>query len=160
MLLSENVYCVAFTFKNTEKVEQRICIKFCIKFEYSSVENIQMIQKAIAMDNWLLAASSQQHSYSCIMPHAELFGEISNHPVTQPCYSPDLVPCDFWLFQKPKSPLKSKRFQIIDEIQRNMKKKDGGKIGGSRVHFPLHLGETPSQSTEEQSEHPTVPQHL
>ena len=39
--------------------------------------------------------------------------------VTKPPYSPDLVPCDFWLFLKLKSPLKGKRFQIIDEIQRN-----------------------------------------
>ena len=30
-------------------VEQQICIKFCIKFEHSSVETIQMIQKAAAM---------------------------------------------------------------------------------------------------------------
>ena len=34
--------------------------------------------------------------------------------VTQPPYSADLAPCDFWLF--PKSPLKGKRFQIVDEI--------------------------------------------
>ena len=41
--------------------------------------------------------------------------------VTQPHYSPDLAPCDFWLFPKLKSPLKGKRFQIIDEIQENRK---------------------------------------
>ena len=39
--------------------------------------------------------------------------------VTQPHYSPDLVPCDFWLFPKLKSPLQGKRFQTIDEIQKN-----------------------------------------
>ena len=39
--------------------------------------------------------------------------------VTQPHYSPDLVPCDFWLSPKLKSPLKGKRFQTIDEIQEN-----------------------------------------
>ena len=39
--------------------------------------------------------------------------------VTQPPYSLDLVPCDFWLFPKLKSPLKGKRFQTIDEIQEN-----------------------------------------
>ena len=39
--------------------------------------------------------------------------------VTQPPYSPDLAPCDFWLFPKPKSPLKRKRFQAISEIQEN-----------------------------------------
>ena len=41
--------------------------------------------------------------------------------VTQPCYSPDLVPCDFWLFPKLKSPLKWKKFQNVDEIQENTK---------------------------------------
>ena len=29
-----------------EQVEQRICIKFCVKLEHSSEETIQMIQKA------------------------------------------------------------------------------------------------------------------
>ena len=41
MPLSENVYCVAVTFKMTEQVEQQMCIKFCIKLEHSSAETIQ-----------------------------------------------------------------------------------------------------------------------
>ena len=40
--------------------------------------------------------------------------------LTQPPLSLDLVPCDFWLFLKLKSPLKGKRFQIVNEIQKNM----------------------------------------
>ena len=40
--------------------------------------------------------------------------------VTQPDYSLDLAPCDFWLFPKLKLPLKGKRFQTVDEIQENM----------------------------------------
>ena len=39
--------------------------------------------------------------------------------VTQPPYRPDLVPCNFWLFPKLKSPLQGKLFQTIDEIQEN-----------------------------------------
>ena len=39
--------------------------------------------------------------------------------MTQSPYSQDLVPCDFWLFPKLKSPLKGKKFQIIDVIQEN-----------------------------------------
>ena len=39
--------------------------------------------------------------------------------VTQPPYRPYLVPCDFWLFPKLKSPLKGKKFQTIDEIEEN-----------------------------------------
>ena len=52
MPLSEHVYCVAVTVKMTERVEQQICIKFCVKLEYSSVETIWMIPKAKAMVNW------------------------------------------------------------------------------------------------------------
>ena len=40
--------------------------------------------------------------------------------VTQPPYSPDLVPCNFWLSPKLKSPLKGKRFQTVNEIWENM----------------------------------------
>ena len=52
MPLNEHVYCVAIAFKMTEQVEQQIYIKFCIKLEHSSMETIQMIQKAIAVGNW------------------------------------------------------------------------------------------------------------
>ena len=55
MMLSEHVYCVAVTFKMTERAEQRICIKFCVKLEHSSVDTILMIQKAFR-DNAVRAA--------------------------------------------------------------------------------------------------------
>ena len=38
--------------------------------------------------------------------------------VTQPPYSPDLEPCNFWLFPKLKQPFKGKRFQTVDDIQK------------------------------------------
>ena len=40
--------------------------------------------------------------------------------VTQSPYSPDLVSCNFWIFPKLKSPLKGKRFQTVNEFQKNM----------------------------------------
>ena len=119
MLLSEHVYCVAVTFNMTEWVEQGICIQFSDKTEHSSVETIRMIQKAAAMGNWWLAAS-WQCAHSRITSHAVFFGETSNNPGDSLPYSPDLVPCNFWLFLKLKSPLKGNSFQIIDEIQENM----------------------------------------
>ena len=48
--------------------------------------------------------------------HVEFFVKYQIIQVTQPSYSPDLVPCDFWLFPKLKSPLKAKRFQTIHGI--------------------------------------------
>ena len=53
----------------------------------------------------------------------------------------------------------------LEECFLNIRKKirrreDGGEIGGSGVNFPLHLGETPTHSTEEQSEQPKAAQRL
>ena len=80
MLLSEHMYCVDIACKMTERVEQWIWIKFCVKLEHSSMETIQMIQKAAAMGNWWLASSSWQNVPSCITSHTEVFGKTSNHP--------------------------------------------------------------------------------
>ena len=119
MLLSEHVNCVAITFKVTEWVEQWIYIKVFVKLEHSSTQTIRMIQKATAMGNWWLAASLWQCSCSRITSHAEFLVKHQITQVTQPHCSPDLVPCNFCLFQKLKSPLKGKRFQIFDEVQEN-----------------------------------------
>ena len=78
-----------------------------------------MIQKASAMGNWWLAASSQHRACSCILSCAEFFGETSNHPGDSGPLQPRFDALDFWLFPKLKSPLKGKRFQTIDEIQEN-----------------------------------------
>ena len=39
--------------------------------------------------------------------------------VAQPPYSPDMAPCDFWLFPKLKGPLKGQRFEDVDSIKGN-----------------------------------------
>ena len=36
--------------------------------------------------------------------------------------SPDLAPCDFWLFPKLKRPLRGYRFDTIEELQAELKK--------------------------------------
>ena len=66
-------YCIQNDWVSSESA------KFCVKLEHSSVETIQMIQKATAMGNWWLAASSQ-HAHSCIMSHAEI---LVKHLITQ-----------------------------------------------------------------------------
>ena len=47
---------------------------------------------------------------------------LAKHPITQVTqlpYSPDLTPCNFWLFPELKSSFKGKRFQTINEIHDN-----------------------------------------
>lgn len=45
------------------------------------------------------------------------FAKNSTHIIPQPPYSPDLAPCDFWLFSKLKRPLRGHRFETIEEIK-------------------------------------------
>ena len=42
---------------------------------------------------------------------------------SHPPYSPDLAPCDFFLFPRMKRDLKGKRFQNVEEVR---EKNDGG----------------------------------
>ena len=99
-------------FKMTERVEQRICIKFCVKLKHSSTETIWMMQKATAMGNWWSAASSWQCTRSCITSHAEFFGKTSNH-------SGDSAPLQprfgaLWLLAFPKTKRTFEREEILD----------------------------------------------
>ena len=118
MPLSEHVYCVNIPYKMTKQVEQRICVKFCVRMEHSSTETIWVIQKTAAMGSWWLAASSQCSCSSHLMQSFLLKYQITQ--VTQPPYSSDLVPCNFWLSSKLKSPLKGQRYQTINEFQGSM----------------------------------------
>lgn len=52
----------------------------------------------------------------------DFFAKNSTHIVPQPPYSPDLAPCDFWLFSKLKRPLRGHRFDTIEEIKAESKK--------------------------------------
>lgn len=48
----------------------------------------------------------------------EHFAKNSTNIVPQPPYSPDLAPCDFWLFPKLNRLLRGHRFESIEEIER------------------------------------------
>ena len=65
-LLSEHAYCVAITFKMTERVEQQICLKFCVKLEHSPTETIQVIQKDFG-DDAMNAAQIEVWHKGCLL---------------------------------------------------------------------------------------------
>ena len=92
----------------------------CFKLEHSSVETIGMIQKAAAMGNLWLAASSRQHTVHASRLLQRFLAKHQITQVTQLHYSSDLTPWNFWIFPKLKLPLKGKRFQTVNEIQENM----------------------------------------
>ena len=79
------------------------------ELEHSSTETIQMIQEALAMGNWWLAASSRQRACSCTTSHAEFFGETSNHPGDPDPLQPRCGA--LWLLAFPNTQISSERDQ-------------------------------------------------
>ena len=78
-----------------------------------------MIQKAAALGNWWLAASSWQCACLCITSRAQVFGKTSNHSGDSASLQPRFDTLWLLAFPKLKSPLKGKRFQTVGEIQEN-----------------------------------------
>ena len=73
-----------------------------------------------SMGNWFLHHdNAPAHTALIVREH---FAKNSTNIVPQPPYSPDLAPCDFWLFSKLKRPLRGHRFESIDEIKRESKR--------------------------------------
>lgn len=68
-----------------------------------------------ADNSWFLHHdNAPSHTALVLRDH---FAKNSTHIVPQPPYSPDLAPCDFWLFPKLKRPLRGHRFDTIEEIK-------------------------------------------
>ena len=78
-------------------------------------------QKIFWADNsWFLHHdNAPSHTALVLRDH---FGKNSKHIIPQSPYSPDLAPCDFWLFPKLKRSLRGHRFDTIEEIQAESKK--------------------------------------
>ena len=105
------------TFRITKQVEQWICITFCIKLEHSLWKLFRWFGRP---QLWVIGSFI---TTTCPLMHHISCSFLVKHQITQviqPLYSPYLVPYNFWIFPKWKSPLKGKRFQSIDEIQENM----------------------------------------
>ena len=110
--------CVAIAFKVTD-YSNGSASKFALSLNIPPWKLIRWFGRP-----QLWATSDWQLHHDNVPTHAShlvqsFLAKTSNHPGDQPPYSTDLVPCDFWLFPKLKSPLKGKRFQIISEIQEN-----------------------------------------
>jgi hypothetical protein len=64
---------------------------------------------------------------SCVHPSSPsshlIQSFLAKHIIPQVCrapYSPDMAPCDFWLFPRLKTPLKGSRFDSRDDIIKNL----------------------------------------
>ena len=90
-----------------------------LSLNISSVETIGMIQKASAMGNRWLAASSWQHTCSCIMPYTEFFSEISNYPHDSAPLQPRFGALQLLAFPKTKITFEREEIIRLDKMQEN-----------------------------------------
>jgi len=66
-------------------------------------------------DKWILYHDNAS-AHDVLKVH-EFLAKNSITKMDHPPYSPDLAPCDFWLFPKLKNALKGQRFADITDIQ-------------------------------------------
>ena len=89
------------------------------------IEVPRQLRDAVRRKRQQLSASGDWHLHHDNAPaHSSALVQTSlvKHRITQVCqppYSPDLAPCDFWLFSKLKLPLKGRRFQTANDIKEN-----------------------------------------
>ena len=109
MLLSENMYCVAFTFKITEKKEQNSTSKFSLRLYIPLWKLFGWFrrQQHWVTGDWQLQHDNRPTHVSCLCRNFLAKYQITQ--VNQSTYSPYLALCHIWLFPKLKSPLKGKR---------------------------------------------------
>ncbi|KAG5323782.1 MOS1T transposase, partial [Pseudoatta argentina] len=87
-------------------------------------ENIDEVKKIIFTNdlgnlwknkNWLLHHDNAPAHTSLLV--REFVAKNNTLMISQPPYSPDLAPCDFFLFPKLKRPMKGRRYDTIEEIK-------------------------------------------
>ena len=69
------------------------------------------------MEECLMDSSSRQRASTQRAICEEVFGEKQHSSDGTSTYSPDLAPCDFFLFPKIKSALKGTRFEFVDAVK-------------------------------------------
>ena len=104
-----------FDFLLFEKMDQRNCIKFCVKNEIKCARTFEMWKK----QSWILHHDNAPAHTSMLV--RDFLAKNKTVIMPQPPYSPDLAPADFFLFPKLKTPMKGKRFAAIEEIKEKSK---------------------------------------
>ena len=88
------------------------------------VEVVREFRKRFRRKSWALFKSDQWHFHKDYTPVrnsilvTDYLTKMGTKTVPQPPYSPDLAPCDFWLFPK----LRGCRYEIIEEMHEDVTK--------------------------------------
>jgi len=81
-------------------------------------ESVRRKRPGLLPDKWILHHDNAPAHDALRV--CEFLAKNSITKTDHPLYSPDLAPCDFWLFPKLKNALKGQRFAYLSDIQRNV----------------------------------------
>ncbi|CAK9833043.1 Mariner Mos1 transposase [Anthophora retusa] len=84
-------------------------------------ENIRRKRPDVWKNNSWILHHDNAPSYTSILVH-EFLAKNSTNAIEQAPYSPDMAPCDCFLFPKLKLPLRGRRFESIEAIKENLQK--------------------------------------
>ncbi|KMQ87532.1 mariner mos1 transposase [Lasius niger] len=84
-------------------------------------ENIRRKRPDLWKDNSWILHHDNAPSHKAIIVQ-EFLAKNTTNVIDQAPYSPDMAPCDFFLFPKLKLPLRGRRFESIDAIKENSQK--------------------------------------
>jgi histone-lysine N-methyltransferase SETMAR len=98
--------------------EQRVKEQCYFEVPTRLQESLRRERPKLWPDKWILHYDKAPVHDALIF--CKFLAKKSNANIDHPSYSPDLVPCDFWLFPKLKRALTGQRFADIPDIQHNM----------------------------------------
>lgn len=78
-------------------------------------EAIRLKRKDLWTNNWWILHHDNAPSHNAIIIR-EFFTKNVTNTIPQPSNSPDLIPCNFFLFDRFKKPLRGTRFSSREEI--------------------------------------------
>ena len=83
------------------------------------MDDLRRLREAIRKKRLFLLHhdNAPAHRSSLVSDFLEKYGTVT---VPQPPYSPDLAPADYFLFPKLKMRLKGRRFQVIEDIKKEL----------------------------------------
>jgi len=93
--------------KKARQVRSKVKVMLIVFFDMEGIVHYEYVPQGQTVNQWF---------------YIQVLKRLASHGIPvdqQPPYSPDMAPCDFWLFSQLKAVLKGKRFEDIDAIKKN-----------------------------------------
>ncbi|UYV64612.1 hypothetical protein LAZ67_3001311 [Cordylochernes scorpioides] len=101
--------------KKARQVRSNVKVLLTVFLDCRGVVHHEFLPQGRTNKNWLLHHDNAPAHTSLLV--RDFLAKNNTLMMPQPPYSPDLAPCDFFLFPKLKRPMKGRRYAKLDEIK-------------------------------------------